>query len=440
MEADVRCSSTDNLGQKMDSSASLLEFENGKAISGQSISRKVMDVEEARRRRTKGFLVINDQVGIVSQNFQHCIGKGKSIELISVMKTLETLRKIEANEVFHDRGTSSLGMNIFVQGFEKVETHAVNNKEALETKQHNVKEQVENSLVTIKMSSGKTKLAKEMKMLGPIKGKHRTRKETKKENLGCNDVRRMVGSEWDFHHVAASGKSRGILILWKHRIASFKLWEHVVFAFVTAMSLECDVVPQHFVGILEGFWFCFTRGSLFALGKLCIGVVFNAGFLVVGLLRRILELVFVFLTCGSLTEERVDPFNLALITEGKYDVNVREEDVDGITKKNDELSYSSISTVGDKRNSQDNESLSLSSPSFLLKSFLPQIVSRWSDTNSFGLKKYRPGRSVDGYLNEDAITRVSDFRQIVQADLTIVLADVSKNRNHIGSKRISIKL
>ncbi|XP_020698746.1 uncharacterized protein LOC110111291 [Dendrobium catenatum] len=104
---------------------------------------------------------------------------------------------------------------------EKAKTHAGNKTEALETKQQNVKEQMKNSLVIVKMSSGKTKLAKEMKMLGPIKGKHRTIKETKMKNLGCNDVRRMVGSEWDFHQVAASGKSGGILVLWKHRIASF---------------------------------------------------------------------------------------------------------------------------------------------------------------------------------------------------------------------------
>ncbi|XP_020677572.2 uncharacterized protein LOC110096137 [Dendrobium catenatum] len=51
------------------------------------------------------------------------------------------------------------------------------------------------------------------------------------------------------------------LILWFLRFERnnsclmVQLWEHVVFAFVTAMSLECDVVPQHFVGILEGFWF-----------------------------------------------------------------------------------------------------------------------------------------------------------------------------------------
>ncbi|KAI0513435.1 hypothetical protein KFK09_009456 [Dendrobium nobile] len=64
-----------------------------------------------------------------------------------------------------------------------------------------------------------------------------------------------------------------------------------------------------------------------------------------------------------------------------------EEDADGFIRMNDELSFSSISTIGDERNSQDDKSLLLSSSSYLPESFLSWIDSRWSDNNSFGLKK-----------------------------------------------------
>ncbi|KAL0920474.1 hypothetical protein M5K25_009613 [Dendrobium thyrsiflorum] len=115
-------------------------------------------------------------------------------------------------------------------------------------------------------------------------------------------------------------------------------------------------------------------------------------------------------TGGSLSEERAEPFNLAPVPEGKDDVNVggttetsnistcmeeevakvcasAEEDADGFIRVNDESPYSSISTAGDERNSQDDESSSLSSPSCLPESFLSRIDSRWSDTSSFGPKK-----------------------------------------------------
>ncbi|PKU65388.1 hypothetical protein MA16_Dca013533 [Dendrobium catenatum] len=117
-------------------------------------------------------------------------------------------------------------------------------------------------------------------------------------------------------------------------------------------------------------------------------------------------------TSGSLFKKRAESFNLALVAEGKYDFNVRgtikmsnistcmkeevanvrasmEEDVDGFIKMNDELPYSSISIIGDEKNLQDDESSSLSSPSYLSESFLSQIDSRWSDTNSFGSKKIK---------------------------------------------------
>ncbi|KAI0496457.1 hypothetical protein KFK09_022774 [Dendrobium nobile] len=47
--------------------------------------------------------------------------------------------------------------------------------------------------------------------------------ETKMENLGREDVRKLVGNDWEFHHVAATGTSGGILTLWKYRMASFKI-------------------------------------------------------------------------------------------------------------------------------------------------------------------------------------------------------------------------
>ncbi|KAI0492270.1 hypothetical protein KFK09_026539 [Dendrobium nobile] len=46
----------------------------------------------------------------------------------------------------------------------------------------------------------------------------------------------------------------------------------------------------------------------------------------------------------------------------------------------------------------------------------------------------------DGCLNEDALIRVSDFGHIVQDDINIVPADITKNRNLIGNNRKSSKL
>lgn len=117
-------------------------------------------------------------------------------------------------------------------------------------------------------------------------------------------------------------------------------------------------------------------------------------------------------TGGSPSEERSEAANLTSVAEGEDDLDgggntemrnlavymedesdnacgSPEERVGGLL--NDESPYSSSSTAGAERSSQDKECSSDSSAAFVPESFLSRIDSRWSDTSSYGPKKKLQG-------------------------------------------------
>ncbi|KAI0530940.1 hypothetical protein KFK09_000488 [Dendrobium nobile] len=101
-------------------------------------------------------------------------------------------------------------------------------------------------------NSGKCKLSKELRCLGPMEANQRKKRggqkreaslylreivkdykgffvgltETKLSSIDRNDVNQIIGSEWDYYLHPSSGNSGGILILWKKEFASFEMVDH----------------------------------------------------------------------------------------------------------------------------------------------------------------------------------------------------------------------
>ncbi|PKU62667.1 hypothetical protein MA16_Dca016615 [Dendrobium catenatum] len=246
MAADVRRTSVDSTtqGGPLILNKTSIDTSNGRVS---------MDADEARRRRSKGMLVINENSGNISNITTHVEGKGKNVSMEFDIKTPRVMKMNELSPAkVLDNEASSSGMNIFVHRFGNSNTipgNSVINVNSLSSENKNIfpntekqsdlltlnsdqfKENTANQMVdqmtmkneseeqgkfrileminipeeqadiskltkgdgdenkvilwngkmgasknNAKLSTSKVKLAKEVKMLGPIKGNQRTRK------------------------------------------------------------------------------------------------------------------------------------------------------------------------------------------------------------------------------------------------------------------------
>ncbi|KAI0488474.1 hypothetical protein KFK09_028307 [Dendrobium nobile] len=196
-----------------------------KTVFNKAVEREAVE-KKTQRGKTWNIKSKKTNVEEIKDNLQNELNipvQSQDLQFVEEGEIIEESVEVVDKGRFDRENKENLGMEDNAQ---EISEGTSENRAVLEENQGEINQ------VTMKMSGGKTKLAKEMKMLGPIKGKKRMRRETKMENLSCIDVKRMMVSEWDFHHVVAAGKSGGILVLWKHRTASFK---------VTVTSNQCII-------------------------------------------------------------------------------------------------------------------------------------------------------------------------------------------------------